>query len=238
MIGDIISFRHHLHAHPELSGHEKNTHDVIAAFLRKLQPTVLHEHVGGYGLVAVFGDAGAEAVAFRADIDALPICETLPLPYASESPDVSHKCGHDGHTAILLRLAEKLSERMRSGSLPCTAVLVFQPAEETGEGSRRILEAGVLDRYRISAFYGLIIKMFFAESEHNPPHIHVVYGEMNAILNYRGSRKDLEDAKIYVDLFPCNECAKLIIHSGIKEIIYICDKYKNTVSFFWFLLFS
>ncbi len=155
MIGDIISFRHHLHAHPELSGHERNTHDAIAAFLRKLYPTVLHEHVGGYGLVAVFGDAGAEAVAFRADIDALPICETLPLPYASESPGVSHKCGHDGHTAILLRLAEKLSERMGSGSLPCTAVLVFQPAEETGEGSRRILESGVLQKYRISAVYGL-----------------------------------------------------------------------------------
>ena len=57
---------------------------------------------------------------------------------------------------------------------------------------------------------------------------YVCHGEMNAILNYRGSRKDLEDAKIYVDLFPCNECAKLIIQSGIKEIIYICDKYKDT----------
>ena len=56
----------------------------------------------------------------------------------------------------------------------------------------------------------------------------VCHGEMNAILNYRGSRKDLENAKIYVDLFPCNECAKLIIQSGIKEVIYVCDKYKNT----------
>ena len=57
---------------------------------------------------------------------------------------------------------------------------------------------------------------------------YVCHGEMNAILNYRGSRKDLENAKIYVDLFPCNECAKLIIQSGIKEIIYMCDKYKDT----------
>lgn len=57
---------------------------------------------------------------------------------------------------------------------------------------------------------------------------YVCHGEMNAILNYRGSRKDLENAKIYVDLFPCNECAKLIIQSGIKEVIYICDKYKDT----------
>ena len=51
---------------------------------------------------------------------------------------------------------------------------------------------------------------------------------MNAILNYRGSKKDLEDAKIYVDLFPCNECAKIIIQSGIKEVIYLSDKYANS----------
>ena len=55
----------------------------------------------------------------------------------------------------------------------------------------------------------------------------VCHGEMNAILNYRGSRKDLENAKIYVDLFPCNECVKLIIQSGIKEVIYLEDRFKN-----------
>ena len=57
---------------------------------------------------------------------------------------------------------------------------------------------------------------------------YVCHAEMNAILNYRGSKKDLEDAKIYVDLFPCNECAKIIIQSGIKKIIYLSDKYANT----------
>ena len=53
---------------------------------------------------------------------------------------------------------------------------------------------------------------------------------MNAVLNYRGNRKELENAKIYVDLFPCNECAKIIIQSGIKEVVYLCDKYANTDS--------
>ena len=57
---------------------------------------------------------------------------------------------------------------------------------------------------------------------------YVCHGEMNAILNYRGSRKELENARIYVDLFPCNECAKIIIQSGIKEVIYLSDKYANT----------
>ena len=57
---------------------------------------------------------------------------------------------------------------------------------------------------------------------------YVCHAEMNAILNYRGSKKELEEAKIYVDLFPCNECAKLIIQSGIKEVIYLSDKYDGT----------
>ena len=57
---------------------------------------------------------------------------------------------------------------------------------------------------------------------------YVCHAEMNAILNFRGNKKDLEGAKIYVDLFPCNECAKLIIQSGIKQVIYLSDKYKDT----------
>ena len=57
---------------------------------------------------------------------------------------------------------------------------------------------------------------------------YVCHAELNAILNYRGNKKDLESAKIYVDLFPCNECAKLIIQSGIKEVIYLNDKYANS----------
>lgn len=57
---------------------------------------------------------------------------------------------------------------------------------------------------------------------------YVCHAELNAILNYRGSKKDLENAKIYVDLFPCNECAKIIIQSGIKEIVYLSDKYANS----------
>ena len=64
----------------------------------------------------------------------------------------------------------------------------------------------------------------------NTKYLYVCHAEMNAVLNYRGSRKDLEGAKIYVALFPCNECAKVIIQSGIKEIIYACDKYAETDS--------
>ena len=64
----------------------------------------------------------------------------------------------------------------------------------------------------------------------NTKYPYVCHAELNAILNYRGSRKDLENAKIYVDLFPCNECAKIISQSGIHEVIYLSDKYKDTDS--------
>ena len=65
----------------------------------------------------------------------------------------------------------------------------------------------------------------------NTKYLYVCHAEMNAIINYRGSRHELENAKIYVDLFPCNECAKLIIQAGIKEVIYLSDKYANLDAF-------
>ena len=62
----------------------------------------------------------------------------------------------------------------------------------------------------------------------NTKYLYVCHAELNSILNFRGGRRDLENSKIYVDLFPCNECAKAIIQSGIKEVIYLSDKYKDT----------
>lgn len=62
----------------------------------------------------------------------------------------------------------------------------------------------------------------------NTKYFYVCHAEMNAILNFKGSRESLKGATIYVDLFPCNECSKLIIQSGIKHIVYLCDKYKDT----------
>ena len=59
-------------------------------------------------------------------------------------------------------------------------------------------------------------------------YLYVCHAELNAILNFRGASRELENSKIYVDLFPCNECAKAIIQSGIKEVIYVCDKYCDT----------
>lgn len=72
------------------------------------------------------------------------------------------------------------------------------------------------------------------DREGNPldtKYLYVCHAELNAILNFRGNRKDFEGAKVYVDLFPCNECAKAIIQTGIKEVIYLSDKYKDQDNF-------
>ena len=136
MLEDCIQLRHHLHQHPELSGNEANTHNTIVSFLEKLKPTKLFTKLGGYGIVAVFEKAGAKrTVAFRADIDALPIDERQDKPYSSDTKNVAHKCGHDGHTAILLRFAEKIVENPPD----CNVVLIFQPEEETGKGAKKIM---------------------------------------------------------------------------------------------------
>ena len=78
---------------------------------------------------------------------------------------------------------------------------------------------------------GYLDECFPWQRDGNPldtKYMYVVHAERNAILNYRGSRKELENSKIYVDLFPCNECAKEIIQAGIKEVIYLSDKYAGT----------
>ena len=76
-------------------------------------------------------------------------------------------------------------------------------------------------------------QIFPWDREGQPLHtkyLFVCHAELNAILNFRGARRELENSKVYVDLFPCNECAKAIIQCGIKEVVYLCDKYKDTDS--------
>ena len=133
--------RQKLHSHPDVSGKESYAHDLIVSELQALSPTRIFTHVGGYGVVAYWKKISCDAkqgltIAFRADIDALPI---------------GHCCGHDGHTAILLRFAEYVATH----DLKNNVVLVFQPEEETGKGARKIIDEGVLKELGINAIYGL-----------------------------------------------------------------------------------
>ncbi len=151
----MIETRRALHRRPELGFEEVETAALVAARLRALG-LALREGVARTGVVAlVEGGAGpGPTLLVRADMDALPVEEETGAPYASQIPGKMHACGHDGHTAILLGLAESLAaERAR---LRGRVLLVFQPAEEGPGGARPMIEAGVLrDPAPVDAAVGL-----------------------------------------------------------------------------------
>ena len=129
---EIATFRHDLHAHPELSGREVGAKRRIQDFLSSHTSLAAEDY--GSWLSVRFCPEGAEGVApiaFRADMDALPIDETISLPYGSTVPGVAHKCGHDGHMAALVAAACLMEH---DAAIRRPVYLVFQPAEETGEG--------------------------------------------------------------------------------------------------------
>lgn len=150
---DCKEIRHQLHHIAEPSNEEVRTSAYIRQRLEQLQPSKIITFPKGNHLLAEFdfGDGG-KTILLRADMDAVRVNETLNLPYKSETEGVSHKCGHDGHSTIMLRVAEMLHEK----PLPSGKVLMlFQGAEETGEGARQILESGILQSYNIDCAYAL-----------------------------------------------------------------------------------
>ena len=146
---DVVALRHQLHSQPELSGQEHATAQTIATFLTSLRPDGLITGVGGTGVVATF--SGAEPgpqLLFRCELDALPITEVRVAGHASTVAGVSHKCGHDGHMAILCGLAVQLA---RSRPARGAVHLLFQPAEETGTGAAAVLADPVFATIRPDA---------------------------------------------------------------------------------------
>lgn len=149
----VIAHRRWLHAHPELSGQEKETAAYIAKTLQKLGLEPI-ENVGGYGVVAVIeGRKGGKCIGLRADFDALSVPEETGLPFASKNPGISHACGHDVHTAMLLGIAEVLvgMKEEFAGKIK----LIFQPSEEnaTASGAKKMIADGVLKDPPVDAIF-------------------------------------------------------------------------------------
>ncbi len=149
----FYQIRRELHQHPELSGHEARTARFVEDKLQAFHPTKVIRHVGGHGLlVEYFFSEDGPTLLFRADMDAVAVQEPDDIPHHSQTPGVAHKCGHDGHTTILLRFARMLSERpLTKGRV----LLLFQPAEENGTGSKAVLDTKVLDYYQIDKAFSL-----------------------------------------------------------------------------------
>ena len=138
-----------VHRHPESSHQEHRTAELIADRLRRAGYEV-HEGVGGTGVVGLLRNGEGPVVLLRADMDALPVREATGLPYASEvtatdadgnEVPVMHACGHDVHVACLAGAAQLLADGRTHWD--GTLVLVFQPAEETGNGARGMVEGGL-----------------------------------------------------------------------------------------------
>jgi hippurate hydrolase len=148
---DLVDWRRHLHAHPELGFEEKETAAFVARKLREFGLEV-HEGIGRTGVVGVLRQGNGPMVGLRADMDALPIKETTGLPYASTVAGRMHACGHDGHTAMLLGAARLLAETPPSKG---SVLFIFQPAEETEGGGEAMVQAGLFRDFPASAVYGL-----------------------------------------------------------------------------------
>ncbi|WP_258105325.1 amidohydrolase [Marinoscillum sp. MHG1-6] len=137
LLKQLVGLRHELHQNPELSGNELQTKKRIKEFLETLGVRNIKD-LSDTAFVCEFqGDEPGPTVMIRGDIDALPIQEINSVPYKSISKGVSHKCGHDGHSTIVCGLAKALLDDPISKG---TVLLLFQPAEENGEGAKAILE--------------------------------------------------------------------------------------------------
>ena len=136
----ITDLRRRFHARPEIAYREYETQAVIAS---ELDAMGIPYGKAGTGIIARLNAGKRKTIAFRADMDALPIEEQSCAPYKSQNPGFMHACGHDGHLALLLGFAKYCS--LNLDKMASNAVFIFQPAEEAEGGAIRMIEAGALD---------------------------------------------------------------------------------------------
>lgn len=145
LVPDMVAMRRDLHEHPELAFEEVRTSGIVAQRLRTLGLEV-QAGVAKTGVVGLLrggaGKPGAKTIAIRADMDALPIYELNEIEYRSTIDGKMHACGHDGHTSILLAVADILTKRR--SELPGNVKFVFQPAEEVIGGAEPMVKEGAM----------------------------------------------------------------------------------------------
>jgi amidohydrolase len=151
---ELVRYRRHFHAHPELSLIEFATAKFIERELREAGYDQIRTGIGRTGILATLQGAKPGPVTLlRADMDALPIEERNDEPYRSLTPGVMHACGHDGHMAILLAVARAL--RQRTGEISGTIVFCFQPGEEGHSGNKLMIEDGALENPHVDRTFAL-----------------------------------------------------------------------------------
>ena len=222
----VIEWRRHFHEHPELSNNEFKTAEIIATHLSALGMEV-QTGIAITGVVGILkGDHPGKVVALRADIDALPVTENSDLAFKSivkteflgKETGVAHACGHDGHTAILMGVAEILSKN--KDKIKGTVKFIFQPAEEgppPGEegGSKLMIKEGVLENPDVDVIFGLHLRSAVEVGQ-----IHFKPGGAMAaverfVINVKG--KQAHGAAPWLGVDPILISAKII--DGLQTII-------------------
>lgn len=154
LLPEWVALRRDLHAHPEIGYKEFRTAELVATRLEALPGMQVRRGVAGTGVVATLGaDKPGPCLAFRADMDALPIQEKSEKSYASTIPGMAHACGHDGHVACLIGAASMMAAFPEKLVGPIR--FIFQPAEEGGAGAKYMIEGGALENPRPVAIFGL-----------------------------------------------------------------------------------
>lgn len=236
-LNELIALRKDLHQHPELSGKEIFTSENLARYVATNQPDKIITQLGGTGFAAIFeGKLPGKTLLFRAEMDALPISEINDFGHKSAFAGISHKCGHDGHATILAGLSRILHQNpINSGKV----ILLFQPAEETGNGAKAILLDKKFERIKpdfvfalhnlpgfpldqiivgdtnfAAASKGMIIKLFGKTS-------HAAYPEsgLNPALAMTGIIRDLIQLSIEKQGFK-DFVLLTIIHSRLGDMAF------------------
>ena len=149
---NMVTWRHHIHKHPELSFKEEITSDYIASVL-EANDIEMHRGLAVTGIVAtIHGKKEGRVIGLRADMDALPIQEKNDFSHKSIHDGKMHACGHDGHSTMLLGAAVHLKE---NNNFSGTVHFIFQPAEEGGGGGRVMVEEGIFEKFPCEAVYGM-----------------------------------------------------------------------------------
>lgn len=148
VLEQITKFRRDLHKIPETSRNLPKTKAYILSILKSLDCEITE--VMESGICAYFDRSQSVTTAYRADMDALPVTEICEHAFVSQHPGKMHACGHDGHMAMCLALAQYVDSHKE---LPCNVLIIFQPAEETTGGAREICETGILSRYNVDRIF-------------------------------------------------------------------------------------
>jgi amidohydrolase len=167
----VVTWRRDFHEHPELSNHEFRTAAIVAKYLQSLGLEV-KTGIATTGVIGILrGGKPGPVVALRSELDALPVTERTPVPFASkvkstyngQEVGVMHACGHDSHMAMLMAVAEILSSM--KNELHGTVKFIFQPAEEGGPagemyGAEEMVKEGVLENPKVDVIFGMHIFSF------------------------------------------------------------------------------